>query len=129
MNAKTIAILSILGVILLVGAIFWAENSQNWAWNSLRPLENISESIALASTAIVLLLSLGVFVISLKAYQKNSSNRFMLISLAFGIMFVKYLIKLLDFYYSPGLFFSQATQNVFDFFVLIALFASLFQKG
>ncbi len=113
----------------MVSAIFWAENAQTSIWDPLRPLEQASESLNIVSTVIVLLLSLGLFAISLKAYGKNNSNRFLLLSLAFGIMFAKFLIKLLDFFYSPGYFFSQAAQNVFDFFVLIALFASLIKKG
>ncbi|MBU0636464.1 hypothetical protein KKE06_05550 [Candidatus Micrarchaeota archaeon] len=129
MQAKILAILSIIGIIVLVGIVFWAENAQIYLWNSLRPLEQVSEGLNIISTVVVLLLSLGLFAISLKAYGKNNSNRFLLLSLAFGIMFAKFLIKLLDFFYSPGYFFSQAAQNVFDFFVLIALFSSLINKG
>lgn len=129
MEAKTLTILSIIVIVAVIIGTVWAESVDIQVWNSLRPLEQASETMNFVSTITVLLLSAGLFAISLKAFQKNNSNRFLLLSLAFGIMFVKFLIKILDFFYSPGYFFSQAAQNVFDFLVLIALFASLIKKG
>ena len=128
MEAKTLAILAIIGVILLVGGVMLAENTHTPVWDLVRPVQGVSESLTMLTTIIVLLLSAGMFVISLKAYAKNSSPRFLLITLAFGLFTAKFLIKLIDFFYSPGLFFSPASQNVFDLFVLVALFASLLKK-
>lgn len=128
MEAKTVAILAILGVIVLVGGIILSDSTELNLWNAIRPVEGFSESLALLTTVVVLLLSIGMFVVSLKAYGKNSTPRFLLLTLAFGLFAAKFLIKLIDFFYSPGLFFSSASQNVFDFFVLVALFASLLKK-
>ncbi len=129
MEAKTIVLIAIIGVIVLVGGVYWAENTQQYVWNFLRPFENAAESLAVWSTLIVLLMSAVLFAISIKAYAKNPSGRFLLVTLAFGLFCVKFLLKFLDFYYSPGHFFSQASQNVFDFFVLLAMVASLLKKG
>ncbi|MFH0954702.1 MAG: hypothetical protein V1777_01205 [Candidatus Micrarchaeota archaeon] len=128
MESKTIAVLAILGVIVIVGGIMVSESTNSQPWNVFRPVENFSVSLAMITTILVLVLSAGMFVVSLKAYAKNNTSRFLLLTLAFGLFAAKFLIKLIDFFYSPGNFFSQASENVFDLFVLVALFASLLKK-
>lgn len=129
MKAKTIALGFIIGIIVLLLLVLLGEGSQLYIWNSLRPFESVSESMNTVTTMAVLLLSLGLFYISLRAHDKKPTNQFLLLSIAFGIFSLKFLIQTIDIFYSPGYFFSPAAKNVFDFFVLAALFASLIKKG
>jgi len=128
LKASTILLLSVAALIVLWGAVFWAENTQNPLWNSLRPLESVAESLKWVTTGVVFLLAAGMLFVSAKAFEKNRSNRFLFLTLAFGIIFAKFGIKLVDAVYSPGDFFSSAAQNVFDLFVLIALFLAIMRK-
>ncbi|MDO8625737.1 MAG: hypothetical protein Q7R47_06655 [Candidatus Diapherotrites archaeon] len=128
MKASHIVVATAVVLVVLVGLIFWAENTQAPFWNSLRPLEGLAESLNLWTTIIVFLLALGMLYISAGAYQKNHSKRFLFLVLAFGIMTAKFAVKLIDHFYSPGEFFSSASQNVFDLFVLAALFWAIIRK-
>lgn len=129
MKAKTLAIGFIAGILVLLLLIVWSQGTQIYLWNSLRPFENISESLNTITTIVLLLLSLGLFYIALRAYNKKQTPQFLLLSVAFGIFALKFLVQTIDIFYSPGYFFSPAAKNVFDFFVLVALFASLVKKG
>ncbi len=115
-------------IVILLLLVIWGEGSQLYVWNSLRPFENASESINTITTIAVLVLSLGLFYIALRAYDKKPINQFLLLSIAFGVFALKFLVQSIDIFYSPGNFFSPAAKNVFDFFVLAALFASLIKK-
>ena len=129
LKAKAIALGFVALIIILLLLVILGEGSQLYVWNSLRPFENASESLNTFTTLVVLVLSLGLFYISLRAHDKKPTSQFLLLSIAFGIFALKFLIQSIDIFYSPGYFFSPAAKNVFDFFVLAALFASLIKKG
>ncbi len=128
LKASWVILATALALVILMSIIFWAENTQNPLWNSLRPLETMAESLKLATNVIVFLLAAGMLIVASLAYQKNPSTRFLFLVLAFGIIVAKFALKIIDVYYSPGEFFSSATQNVFDLFVLGALFLAIVRK-
>jgi len=119
---------TVFALLVLVLGVWWAEDSQNPIWESLRPVESAAESLELATSIIVFLLSVGMLVIASMAYQRNPNPKFFFLVLAFGIFVAKFAVKILDHFYSPGAFFSQASQNVFDLFVLGALFLAVLKK-
>jgi hypothetical protein len=128
LKASHIIAATALALVVLMGLIFWAENTQAPFWNSLRPIEGLAESLKLGTTVVVFLLAVAMLFLASAAYQKNPSKRFLFLTLAFGIMTAKFAIKLIDLFYSPGEFFSSASQNVFDLFVLAALFLAVLRK-
>jgi magnesium-transporting ATPase (P-type) len=128
LRARTLISGFVIGIAILVLLVVWAAGSQLYIWDSLRPFEDASASLNTVTTVVVLLLSLGLCFISFRAYEKKPTSQFLLLSAAFGIFFLKFLIQTIDIFYSPGNFFSPAAKNVFDFFVMAALFASLLKR-
>lgn len=129
LKAKIVAGGFLAGIVVLIALIMWFEGSQVYVWDSLRPFENISESLNTITTIVLLMLSLALFYISLRAFDKKTSPQFLLLTVAFGLFALKFLVQAIDIFYSPGNFFSPAAKNIFDFLVLAALFASLIKKG
>ena len=77
---------------------------------------------------LVLLLSLAIFAIAFKAYRKTGSERLKYVLIAFALFAVKWAIKVVDVFVSPGRFFNDASENVFELLILGALFMALFRK-
>lgn len=97
-------------------------------WDPLRILDQYAVGFDTYITPLVLIVSLVLLAVSISAYKKNSTKRFLLISTAFLFFSAKWLLRLLDFFVSPGNFFSIAAQDVFELVILFALFFALFQK-
>ncbi|MFH1255967.1 MAG: hypothetical protein V1494_01610 [Candidatus Diapherotrites archaeon] len=97
-------------------------------WDLLRPLTGLAEQLDFYTSAIVLILALALLLISFKAYKKNKTQRLLLVSGAFFLFALKGAIGLIDLFYSPGLFFAEASQNVVDFLILALLFFALLRK-
>ena len=77
---------------------------------------------------IVLALTVFLAYVSYSAYKKNKSERLFFVALAFGLFFVKWLLKVVDIFVSPGNFFALTYQNVFELLILGALFFALLKK-
>ncbi len=97
-------------------------------WDPLRIFDQYAVSFDTYITPLVLVVSLILLAVSIRAYQKNSTKRFLLITIAFAFFAAKWLLRLLDLFISPGNFFSIAAQDVFELMILFALFFALFQK-
>jgi hypothetical protein len=102
--------------------------AQNYPWDYLRHLSTMAVSYDLYTRLIVLILTLVLTAISTMAYLKAKSQRLMFVSIAFGLFTIKWLLKVLDLFISPGNFFNDASQNVFELFILASLFYALFMK-
>lgn len=101
---------------------------QTQVWDFLRPLVSAAEDYDLYIKAIVLLLSLGFLAISLMAYLRTKSRRFLFVTAAFGLFSLKWLLKIVDLAISPGYFFSDPVENVFELLIFVSLFLALFKK-
>jgi hypothetical protein len=97
-------------------------------WDPLRVLDSFAVAFDLYITPVVFVISLILLAISIRAYQKKPSRRFLLLCVAFGFFAIEWAFKLLDIFFSPGLFFSLAAQDVFELIILFSLFFALFQK-
>jgi len=76
----------------------------------------------------VFFLALAIFIISLFAYSKSKSRRILLVSLAFFLFTVKWLVKILDIFYSPGRFLSDSSENLFELGIMVSLLVALFYR-
>lgn len=97
-------------------------------WDPLRLLIEFSEHIDIITRLIVFALTLVILVISFLAYQKNKSGRLLFVFLAFLFFSIKWALKVIDLFVSPGMFFSDPAENVAELFILVALFIAIFRK-
>ena len=97
-------------------------------WDFLRPELELAEAFELQIKLLVLILSLAIFGISVLAYSKSKSKRILLVSLAFLLFALKWAVKIVDIYYSPGKFLSDAAENVFELGILLSLLIALFYR-
>tara|TARA_Y100000310_G_scaffold242925_1_gene247189 strand:- start:456 stop:851 length:396 start_codon:yes stop_codon:yes gene_type:complete len=102
--------------------------AQDYLWDSLRPVSQFAVDIDVPIKMIVFLLSLAIFFISALAYKKSQSKRILLVTIAFLFFALKWLVKLLDIFYSPGEFLSDSSENVFELIILVSLLIALFYK-
>ena len=109
---------------LLFGFVF----AEPQPWDFLRPLNSAAESLSAVTTWVVFLLSLGLMVIALLAYRRKHSKRYAFIALAFVFFFLKWLLKVVDIYFSPGHFFNWAAESVFELVIFASLFLALFKR-
>ncbi|HLC79814.1 MAG TPA: hypothetical protein VJG83_05350 [archaeon] len=116
--------LAYIGFLLLFSNIVFAQ----YAWDNLRPITDFAKEVDLPVKVAVFVLSVAIFAISLLAYSKSKSKRIMLISFAFFLFSAKWLVKVIDVFYSPGTFLSDSSENLFDFGILACLFLALFYK-
>ena len=97
-------------------------------WDPLRFLIQFSEHIDIITRLIVFALTLVILVISFLAYQKNKSGRLLFVFLAFLFFAIKWALKVIDLFVSPGMFFSDSAENVAELVILAALFIAIFRK-
>ena len=100
----------------------------NQPWDPLRVLIKFSENIDIITRMIVFALTIAILVISFLAYQKNKSQRLFFVTLAFAFFAIKWALKVIDLFVSPGNFFSDPAENVAELFILAALFLAIFKK-
>ena len=98
------------------------------AWDALRPVSDLAQGIDLPVKILVLLLAFSIFIISALAYSKSKSKRILLVSFAFLLFSLKWLVKILDLFYSPGDFLSDSSENVFELGIMLSLLIALFYK-
>lgn len=96
-------------------------------WDYLRPLAEFAYRHDYALRPIVLIFSLAMLALALLAYRKNPTKRFALVALAFLFFSIKWALKVLDLFVSPGYFFSDASENVFELIILACLLLALFK--
>ncbi len=74
------------------------------------------------------LVAIVLFLISLLAWKKKPSKKLLIVSVAFGLFFIKSILVVLDYFFSPGYFMNYAIQGFFDLIILTILFVSLLKK-
>ncbi|MCR4335494.1 MAG: hypothetical protein NUV57_03075 [archaeon] len=102
--------------------------AQDYLWDSLRPAADFAVGFDAPVKIIVFLLSIAIFFISALAYEKSKSKRILLVAIAFLFFTLKWLVKLLDLFYSPGYFLSDSSENIFELIILVSLLIALFYK-
>lgn len=98
-----------------------------YPWDYLRPLAELASRYDFVLRPIVLLFSLSMLTLSLLAYRKKKTKRFAFIALAFLFFSIKWVLKVLDLFVSPGYFFSDASENVFELIIFVCLLLALFR--
>ncbi len=97
-------------------------------WDFLRPLSDAASAFDSITRLLVFIFALVLCFIALKAYFKIKSRRFLLIGGAFFLFAVKWFLKIIDLFLSPGWFMPDSSENVFELFILAFLFIALFFK-
>ncbi|MBI4210872.1 MAG: hypothetical protein HY544_05195 [Candidatus Diapherotrites archaeon] len=97
-------------------------------WEGLRPVTGFAKDFELPIKGVVMVCSLAVFIISMLAYRKSGSRRILLVSVAFGLLALKWLVKITDVMYSPGYFLSDASDAVFELLVIASLLVAIFYR-
>ncbi|MBI4044655.1 MAG: hypothetical protein HY392_03020 [Candidatus Diapherotrites archaeon] len=77
---------------------------------------------------LVFLLSAAFFAVAFMAYRKNPSQKLIFVSLAFLFFAPKWLVKLIDLFFSPGTFLADSSENVFELIILGFLFFAILKK-
>jgi len=105
--------------------------AQSYMWDVLRPATDFASEIDVPVKVVVFLLSAGIFAISFLAYNKSESKRLLLVSVAFFLFSMKWLVKLIDIFVSPGYFLADSSENLFELGILLSLLVALFytKKG
>ena len=98
-----------------------------YLWDFLRPFTIMAAELDPYIKIVVFLLALGIFYISYRAYAKNKSKRLLFVSVAFALFAFKWLIKLIDIFFSPGTFLADSSENIFELLILLSLFIALFR--
>jgi hypothetical protein len=102
--------------------------AQDKPWDSLRLVTELAHAFSEPIKWLNLILALVLLAVSLFAYKKNRSQRFLFVSLAFLFFAIKWGLVVLDIYVSPGSFLGDASQNVFEFFIFLFLVLALFKR-
>ena len=111
----------LLFVLLFVPVVF-----ASGPWDFLRPLTEMAYSFDSITKFLVFVVSLVLCFIAFKAYFKSKSRRFLLISAAFFLFALKWFLKIVDLFVSPGWFLGDASENVFELVILGLFFVALF---
>lgn len=94
----------------------------------LRYISSIAAALDIPMKFLVFVLSLAILVVSLLAFQKSKSNKFIFIAIAFFLFAAKWFLKILDIFLSPGIFLPDSSENVFELCILAALLIGIFKK-
>ncbi len=112
-------------LLILFSSVVFAEG---YFWDSLRPVTELAKQFEIPITYLLFLVSLVVFVISFFGWRKSKSTRILLISFAFFLFVLKWLIEIIDIYFSPGNFLGYASAKVFDFAIMFLIFIAIFYR-
>lgn len=97
-------------------------------WDFLRPLTYIATQFDPLVKVFVFIFSFAMFLIAFFAYQRNPSQRLFFVALAFFFFAVKWGVKLVDIFFSPGSFLADSSENVFELLILAFLFLAILKK-
>ena len=120
--------ISTISVLTFLSAFVSAETAVHQVLGPFRLLSELAANMDIITRFIVLLFSLAMLVVAGLAYKKTRSQRLMFVAVAFLLFAVKWLLKVVDLYLSPGTFFPDASENVFELFILLSLFLAIFRK-
>jgi len=101
---------------------------QSQLWDFLRPVSDFAVRADPVVKLIVFLCALAMFFLSALAYNRKKTKNLLFISLAFLFFALKWGFKILDIFFSPGVFFADSSENVFELLIFASLFLALFRK-
>ena len=97
-------------------------------WDFLRPLTQQAIELDFYTRIVVFILSMALLAISVLAFKRSKSNKFLFVSIAFFLFALKWALKIADLFFSPGEFFHRAAENVMELLILASLFIAVFKK-
>ena len=103
---------------LLLAPLVWAQSPISAITDPLRTLTNDVAQFDFITRLVVLLVSLALAFVAVRAWKRGSNETLQWIALAFLLFSLKYLLKMLDLFVSPGYFFTDAAENVIELLAL-----------
>jgi len=97
-------------------------------WDFFRPVTNYAIGFDFATRILVLALSIALFAISVLAYRRTKSKKFLFVTIAFFLFSAEWTLNVFDLFLSPGDFFHRAAENLFQLGILVCLFIAIFKK-
>lgn len=97
-------------------------------WDFLREPANFVGMIEPLTLWVLLIVSVVIFGIAILALKKKPSPKLKWVAGAFGLVFLKSVFLITDFYFSPGDFMNKAIVGFFDLCIMVAFFVTLFRK-
>ena len=97
-------------------------------WDILRPVTGQAIAFDFFTSIIIFVLTLVLFAISVLAYRRTRSRRFLFVTIAFFLFAAKWTLNVVDLFISPGYFFHRAANNIFELGILVSLFLAIFKK-
>lgn len=128
MNSTIFKLVSTISLVTFFASLAAAETPVYQMLEPLRAISALAANLDFVTRFVVFIIALALMIIALLAYKKKKSQRLMFIALAFLLFAVKWLLKVLDLYLSPGTFFTDPAENVFELLILTSLFIALFKK-
>ncbi|MFH0970883.1 MAG: DUF5985 family protein [Candidatus Diapherotrites archaeon] len=121
---KRILGLFIVGVLLLPFA--YANEWVGILTNPLRFLANEALQFDFITRIIVFFFSLAVAMIAIAAWKRKPNFRLKWVALAFGLLALKWLLKVMDLFVSSGQFFPDHAENVIELISLVLIAIAIF---
>ena len=103
-------------------------SAEEYVWDFLRPVSEFAQSIDFPVKVVVFLLAVAIFIISVLAYSKSKSKRILLVAFAFFLFSLKWLVQIIDIFYSPGDFLSKSSENIFELGIMLSLLVAIFYR-
>jgi hypothetical protein len=115
-------------LLIVLSLLFILQNAFAAAWDVFRIPVEIAIALNPFVMGLLFLVSLAILGIALLALKKKKSKRLMIVAIAFGLIFIKSALGLIDLYVSPGIFMNFAVQGFFDLLIVGAFAIALFKK-
>ena len=115
-------------LLIVLSLLFIVQNVFAAAWDVFRIPVEVATALNPVVMGVLFLVSLAILIIAILALKKKKSKRLMIVAVAFGLIFVKSSLGLLDLYVSPGIFMNFAVQGFFDLLIVGAFAIALFKK-
>ena len=97
-------------------------------WDFLRPLADYALTLEPVIKPVVLLFSIAMFLVAFFAYRKNPSRKLLFVAGAFFFFALKWAVKVIDLFFSPGNFLADSSESVFELVILALLFVAILRK-
>ncbi|MDO8647342.1 MAG: hypothetical protein Q7R70_02920 [Candidatus Diapherotrites archaeon] len=114
--------------IIAIGVSYFAIIEKTSSDYNSGAIKILLQSVDKFTISIALIVGLVIVSISVLAFRKNQSAKFLLITLAFGILVLEWALKLIDRYYIPGQLLYDPIENLLELTVLVFIAWGLFRK-
>ena len=129
MSEKTLIAIVFAAIILIAFAVSYVVTTEKTTQGyTAGPLKLFLISIDKFTIALTIILGVAILAISVKAFQKIQTAKFLFIMLAFALFVFEWLLKLIDRYYIPGQLLFDPVENLIEMAIITFLALGIFRK-